>query len=96
MERWTSLDLGLADYLRDTLPNCRASESILFRLLPIPIEKKAGLFTANFLEEIVPLVLVEDMALGLVNAATLTSVIVAPLRIEGGDGAPVTVFGLCK
>lgn len=44
-----------------------------------------------FLDPTQPILLVEDMSLRSLKASP-RSVVVAPLRVEGADGAPVTVF----
>ena len=47
----------------------------------------------TFLDHHRPILLLEDMDLCMVdNIITLKQVIVAPLRVDGADGAPCTVF----
>ncbi len=88
------LDPALYAYLRQHLPNVRI---VGFDSISISsfTERLVGREAHRvFLNPQDPLLILEDMDLRQVDLATrLKKVIIAPLRIDGCDGLPCTVFG---
>ncbi|MCX6126559.1 MAG: cyclase family protein [Proteobacteria bacterium] len=87
------LDLGLADYIRLKAPNCRGIGIDTISITSFSDRPRGRLVHREFLGGDPSFLLVEDMALGKIGAQELATVIIAPLRIENGDGAPVSVMG---
>ena len=87
------LDLGLAEYLRSIAPHCRAVGIDAISITAFSDREKGRQVHREFLGGEKPFILVEDMSLAECTTKILSTVIVAPLRIESGDGAPVTVMG---
>ena len=85
------LGLGLADYIRQHAPNCRAVGIDAISITAFSNRDLGRQVHREFLGGVRPLFLIEDMALS--RAKSLVGAIVAPLRVEQGDGAPVTVIG---
>jgi len=82
----------LAVFLRKRFPHLRVFgfDSIsLSSFVHRDIGREAHI---SFLDHPRPILLLEDMDLSIVNNMKLKHVIVAPLRVEGADGAPCTVF----
>lgn len=90
------LDLGLADYIRLIAPRCRAVGIDAISITAFSDREKGRLVHREFLGGERPFILIEDMSLAGCSNKILCTVIVAPLRIESGDGAPVTVVGFVK
>ena len=84
---------GLAAFLRKRFPHLRVFGFDSISLSSF-IHRKIGREAHKaFLDHPRPILLLEDMDLCMVdNIMKLKQVIVAPLRVEGADGAPCTVF----
>jgi arylformamidase len=89
------LGLGLADYIRQHAPLCRAIGIDTISITAFSDRILGRKVHNEFLGGGKPFFLVEDMSLKNIENASLKTVIVAPLRIEDGDGAPVSVMGYC-
>lgn len=90
--RGPGLHPALADFLRERMPRLKfvgfdfiSVSSFLNR----PVGREAH---RAFLAHPRPILPIEDMDLSTVVGSGFGEMIVAPLMLEGGDGAPVTVF----
>jgi arylformamidase len=90
------LDLGLADFIRRIAPRCRAVGIDSISITAFSDREKGRQVHREFLDGNKPIILIEDMHLSNCADQALSTVIIAPLRIESGDGAPVTVAGMLK
>lgn len=84
---------GTADFLRKHAPQCRAIGLDTISVTAFSQRELGRQVHREFLQHDKPFILFEDLALQKADAHGLSSVVAAPLRIEGGDGAPVTVMG---
>ena len=89
------LDLGLADYIRQHAPLCRAVGIDTISITAFSDRMLGRKVHNEFLGGERPFFLMEDMSLKNISMPGLKMVLVAPLRIENGDGAPVSVMGYC-
>jgi arylformamidase len=87
------LDIGLADFIRNSAPKCRAVGIDSISITSFSDREKGRKVHREFLGGPQPLLLIEDMSLITLGSRVPAQVIVAPLRIESGDGSPVTVMG---
>lgn len=85
------LDLGLADYIRAHAPQCRAVGIDTISITAFSNRELGRSVHREFLGGAKPFFLIEDMALAKVKV--LKRLMISPLRIEQGDGAPVTIMG---
>jgi arylformamidase len=86
------LALGLADYIRQHAPLCRAIGIDCISITAFSDRPLGKQVHKEFLSGERHFFIVEDMSLKNIENAYLKSVFVAPLRIEDGDGAPVSVM----
>ncbi|MCX6118489.1 MAG: cyclase family protein [Proteobacteria bacterium] len=88
------IDVGVADFLRENAPKCRAIGIDSISITAFSDREKGRKVHRELLDHKNPIILFEDMALA--KAIHLKSLVVAPLRIESADGAPVTIIGILK
>lgn len=84
---------GLAAFLREHFPHLRTLGFDSISLSSFAHRKIGQEAHKAFLDHTRPILLLEDMDLSMLdNSMKLKQVIVSPLRVEGADGAPCTVF----
>ena len=84
---------GLAVFLRERFPHLRILGFDSISLSSFVHRKIGREAHKAFLDHPNPILLLEDMDLSTIeNSMKLKQVIVSPLRVEGADGAPCTVF----
>jgi arylformamidase len=84
---------GLAAVLRERFPHLRVFGFDSISLSSFAYREIGHEAHKAFLDNPHPILLLEDMDLSMVdNSMNLKQIIVSPLRIEGADGAPCTVF----
>lgn len=82
---------NLAKALKQSMPNLRLLGFDSISLTNYQNRELGRIAHKSFLLE-QNILIVEDMMLDRLNGQSIRQLIVAPLRITGGDGAPVTVF----
>ena len=84
---------GMAIFLRERFPHLRVFGFDSISLSSFAHRKIGQKAHKAFLDHPRPILLLEDMDLSMLdNSMKLKQVIVSPLRVEGADGAPCTVF----
>ena len=84
---------GMATSLRKRFPHLRVLGFDSISLSSFALRKIGREAHKAFLDHPRPILLLEDMELSIVNNnMQLKQIIVSPLRVEGADGAPCTVF----
>ncbi len=91
-ERGPGISVELAEFLKTLTPNLKmlvvdAISVTSYQHRPLGREVHKILLGGTY-----PILLVEDCSLELLQKKTLQEIIVAPLRIDGADGVPVTVM----